>query len=629
MIGTEPKRLSDNWCRLIKRFLFSIIEYPCQSYSVLASKLAQIKTSDPNGLIQDEVDEYTDASTSNRSKYRRALITTASLAYAIKNLYVPWVTVSNIDFNNIYSYNSSNIRRIDETTFQLVCIKTNCTQFLLTGTGKTLDIRHFPIIPTCHPFMNLIYPPTTHLGPYAMFLHTLVSFVALLLGVVVPLHQLRYPCRSDSLMFVVAPRLTRSLMGLRVKELYLEYNDSLKSYLKAIDDKNTFRSSSADRYLSIMRKRGYLNQIRHEIQLHFSEYKVSIDSENCLHMCWNELVEDCLPIVRSSWWLARARRILITVFSASIVSFLIEAGLIVADVIQRSRLKILELSLMEAEMLRSGCRPWVEIAPNVKLVLPPGLMRLNFNPLTLLDNGILLVLVMILPCLAANYYLVDRELTCWRLELQNQLRVLCEITRIHQLQSSLNLSSGPEMQLSKKGNTCPRHGTLSVDSLHNRKLGRDSIYKQIFFECNSMDRLMFRTSPMERQDSRTEVGRFSRTELNGKVATQQVVLKALSELELTSDSFLNLLEKMYISFRLFMEHVRHCSDTTAPLAFISLGLSYGLVIIVVWHSRLMYQFSYEHMLVVVVTCVWSILITVLISNFHAKVSLPSVLMQDV
>lgn len=622
-IATRIEHLADKLCKLIKWFLVAVIEFPCYSHNELADNIAKLGVDDPDALIESELSEYIKTSTSGRSKLRRLLITATSLVYAIKNLYVPLITVWSIDFKNI-DVSGPNYEVISKNTIGLLCIKTNCTQFLLPGTGRTLDIRHFPLVPTCHPMINLIYPPTTYLGPYAMFLHAMVCFVVLQLGVILPLYQLMSPCKSDPLMFVIAPRLTIGLLGLRVKELYLEYNESFKSYLKAVEDRDTYRSLSPDRYLTLLTKRPHLSQVRHEIQLHFSGemHNVSIKSEACLHKCWNELIWDCLPVVRTDWWRAHARRLIVIVFSISFSSLIYRVFVIAADVTRRTNLKAEELDWMKAEMYRTNCRSWFEVAPGVKFVAPPELYGINFNPSTLLDNVVVLILIMIIPCLAANYYLMDRELTCWRLELQDQLRIVCEITQIKQLE----IASASSVCKNASKSTCLRHGMLSVRSLLSRKLGRESIFRQVFFACNEFTPLLnFRTRPMLRHDTASLVRRrirCDRTELNGKIARQQLVLRALSELELSSDAFLNLLEKMYISFRLFIEHVHHCSDTTPPLTFATLGLSCGLVIIVVWHSRLMSEFSYEHMLVVVVTCLWTIMMNAMMSNFHAKVSSP-------
>lgn len=85
--------------------------------------------------------------------------------------------------------------------------------------------------------------------------------------------------------------------------------------------------------------------------------------------------------------------------------------------------------------------------------------------------------------------------------------------------------------------------------------------------------------------------------------------------------YIALMEKFYISFRLFYNYVKKCSGTTLPLAFISHIQSFGLIATILWHSHTVKKFTFEHLLLTAINCAFSMTVVVIMSNFHAKVSL--------
>lgn len=90
---------------------------------------------------------------------------------------------------------------------------------------------------------------------------------------------------------------------------------------------------------------------------------------------------------------------------------------------------------------------------------------------------------------------------------------------------------------------------------------------------------------------------------------------------MSEDKFTDLMTKLYISFRLFMRHVRHCSDAIPLLSIGTYVVTSSAVAIIVWHSRTIGQLNFEHVYFTLACSVWSALLLTFMSNFHAKVSL--------
>lgn len=676
MPPNRGKSYYDRLCKGVQMYMFLFIRYPCYSHDQLMEQVARIRAAN-EPLEAAELNDYLDSSTTDKFRKYRKLIMGSSVLYAIKNLCVPVLSILIVDFSDL-STNGTNIRHIKGNEYHMVCLQTNCTQFLLPNTGHTLDARHFPVIPNCHPFINMIFPPTTYLGPFAMILHAVVSWYVVILGVIIPLSQMSSPLKSDSLMFLLAPRLTRTMMSARIKKIYATYINSFKSFMNVNHERQHFRTlthvPSLPCHPPVVLGRRYSSQVGLELQSlrskPYSDLKscatatTYIGNEDTALQCQHDddrsrrFVDECLPIARSNWWRTRARVLFATVYFLSTLLVVWEGSMLTLNVYQRVALKAVEQRAMRDEIVRSKCLAWVEIAPGVRFYPPHSVFDIKWDLLTISDNILFVLLILVIPCMSASYYLMDRELTCWRLELQSRTQILAEITRFqtftHNRLTACTITTTIRRPLPKVIIGSPKysgHRLLSVptscskscrsinedrpipligidiEASHHlgKVVGHECTYdidkfRRAFFENNKLGLMTYRSRPFGRHDLRADGKRHDRSKLNGLIATQQLALEIMSEIELTPDGYLNLMEKMYISFRLFMEHVKNCSEATPPLTILSVVLNGGLIIISVWHSHLLGQFSYEHMLVVVISCLWALAMIALMSNFHAKVS---------
>lgn len=280
-----------------------------------------------------------------------------------------------------------------------------------------------------------------------------------------------------------------------------------------------------------------------------------------------------------------------------------------------------ELNAKRQETLRSECRFWIETSPGVRQIQHVFPEVLIWNPLTVIDSLYLLLILLLVPFLITHYYLIDCELNCWRMELLNKCQILTEVTRIKFLQRTLIDTFGQGEQDSPiVDDSSLGKGVLRCDvSGEEDSFGEPC--KQVFFENTQFGLFIFACKPFLRPDQPSgEV--YARTKFNGCMGLQQLVIDSVPSRDLISDDnrYLTQLEIMYMSFRLFMGHTQHCSDSTSSLSIAIHILDYGLTIIAVWHCHLLSEFTYEHLLVVSIACAWSLSLIILMGNFHAKVS---------
>lgn len=237
-------RDSTGVCRLFKYYLYHLIGFPTYSSEQLREQLTELRLEDYE-TSAEEREEYDKISTEKRSNYCFALVCLLSSLYGLKNMYIPWITAAMLDFKDIDT-DSPNVWQIGPNTYHVVCMDTNCTQFLRPHPVFTKDIRHFPVAPFCYPSIDSIYPPTTYVGPYSMLLHIMMGFMAITLGLSLPICLHLKPKSCNATMFILAPKLTSDLMSLRVKEIYRDYKKSFRNYQVSVEAKQKVRLVAAE-----------------------------------------------------------------------------------------------------------------------------------------------------------------------------------------------------------------------------------------------------------------------------------------------------------------------------------------------------------------------------------------------
>ena len=112
----------------------------------------------------------------------------------------------------------------------------------------------------------------------------------------------------------------------------------------------------------------------------------------------------------------------------------------------------------------------------------------------------------------------------------------------------------------------------------------------------------------------------TKSKYESTVAMERFVAQAIEANNLHPDSAIELLEKLYISVRIFVEHVHQYGPTmTLMIAYISLYI-YTFILIGAWYMYSVDNFILEPALLVIFA--WLLANTFILppSKFHAKVS---------
>lgn len=586
---------SDYICKSMRRFLFWLVQFPYYPYAELVKKISKLG----HEVGVDEIKEYEEVS-SKVTRRPILIMISASFLFSLKILYHPWLLARTIDFKDL-DLNSTNQWVIDNNTIQSFCIQSNCTRFFSIGTEYSLDIRHFPIIPTCHPTLGQIYAPTIFLGPYAMLLHCALGSTVLAYGVIIPLINLYYPAKCDTLMFLVAPELTMRMMSLCAIKIHEEYKTSYLNYIR----KNKYISSNFQYRLTYLvppakrtsrlerfpvmnscflakdheKTSGDPQRISSDTHFGSSKYSSSLQYR---------YAQDCLPNIRTMSWHSKIQRKFVKwlAFSVACISF---QGLVVAvDLAGRFMIKSNEFDFMRHEMYQSGCRGWYLSPSGEKDIIPPyPTWTLKWNIATLLDSIILINVYNLAVCFVSLYLMINHELSIWLSEIHNELEILIEVTRYRSYQES--------------------HHKLFEAERRRRSSFKDS-------ERLQMDVTSIRNWFQLHKDQ------FDRRKLISKICTQQLVSRKLSDAELTSDGYFDQMVKHYISLRLLTNYINDCSSTISVLSSGNYLACFLIELFAVWHGRLVGQFGSEHIITTTSCVLWTVMFLAIMSNFHAKVS---------
>lgn len=592
-------------CKLIKNYLFLFIQFPCYDYKELVGRTSEVQ----HQVAADEYKEYENCSSKSKSGIRFCVLILLTVIFSVKNYYFQFI--NKIDMSDPETVRS-NQWRIDENTLQVACVQTNCTDF-------PRDIRQFSLVHICYPAISAIYPPTTFLGPYASLMHGVIAIVATAWGLMALDHYF-FPLKCDTIMFLVAPKLTRYPMIVSARQIYLDYESSRENYLRFIGAKRVRHRSSSYvtdigsingyRMSRVFRKnhseqldRRYLNNnlyianefglsnMTHDIDkgylqvnrlttMRASSIKVTDDRYSCDNIIQDQLALSHLPKVRTMWWHAEAQDVFIKVLMKYVIACSVQNALFLLDFWRRYLNKLQDAEHYRQEMHVTGCRAWFLSETGVKDILSiEQVWTMQVDLLAFVDNIFLILIMLVSCCLGALFYLIKYELNYWRSDIDSNLKHLIEMTRS---QSGASLDCSPN-------NT--------YETYHKHIDGMDDCIRPSLLPDN-LDSCRI-IEPIDAEPS---------------------AISRIPNSELTSQKYFELMAKLYVSFRLFMKHVERCSDTSPLLSFITLLLTYGITLMSVIHGRYLRQFSFEHMSITFMSIAYAATFLTFMSSFHAQVS---------
>lgn len=573
--------------RIMKRTLFFFIGYPYFDKDELEGRPEVLE-----GVPSAELKECMELSIKRPCCLFSTVIFTI---YFIKNNFV--VISSFLAFDH---YDPS--RSLEEITYSSAgggqykpryrfgCIETNCTR-LTNDSSLAQDLSFIPLITVCEPRLNIFYAPSAYLDSFGLLLLTTVSFQVFVLGAGVAIMQYYFPLSCESLMFILAPTLIVNKIRNRLKILFVTLDKSFKN----------FKSIAADRRLDgglcAHHSRDRFRSFRYQIERP-SIYHTDSDLEN------EELVEDCIPVIRSNWWRAK----LVRLFMHSIVAIYSTVTAIASILFIYIYIMLMKkrafLKEVADSMAEQNCFIWHPSSSQDR-----SIEYINLDPAgakwtlySLVETSVIVSppLIMMSATLV-SFYVTTCELACWLEEVKLQIQLAIETGR---LQGAM---------LREPNNIKPSRAevTTKFDLNMIRRKFKENTY------LNSISRVT--TKPMERRSIANAPNKAVVRTLDAKMAQQEFVLDSLATSRWNAqESYAEMIKKVYISFRLIVDLVSCYSPHVVNSVIVSLIMNYGFAIIALWYSRQIRNFNLEPITLVLCAWIFSAILILLAAKFHAN-----------
>lgn len=534
-------------------FAFSRHPYfnPLENYPA-ASKLVPTSTIS----IENDVPVLYDYHFGNIEIKRRSFglskdnfITYYYLIYFLRNVYFSW-----------WSYELQDGRRARATIYttngsvhytQLGCLSTNCSTFGVQETEDGLPMRQddvaaqllmLPLFRICHPRLSFLYPPATDMGKLALLLFPASNTFVLIYCIMLPIWQTIFKSSSDSVLFIMAPRLSRRLTMLRMRGSIKELNSP-----------------------SLMKGSVYLPGEKHSSAKFFPEPLFITRAS----------LTPLLPAIRTEWW----RKSIVRAYFYSFVYLLI--GALVGPVIF---IILINEKKSDTRELMNRYQKYTGVHNCSILVQDRGeeaplLMQdinLDWQLAHSVEHFILGFLnVTGLTALLIYYYLNIGELTCWLRELEHNTLILVELTSLLKCSRDTTFPGRPQTRMTPvPARTLAEMITYSISNFIMRT--------EFMFGAILRTRML--PGP-----SNTTLG----PKLSNKISYQQLATDMIkiavggkgrsavahnaSEGQLAS-IVCGQMEYLNVSYKLFLESIRAVSRSIESLLVASNLLIYGLIL---------------------------------------------------
>lgn len=573
---------------LTKACLSELLKFPCYSHDDLDRQLSGLVQ---QCILESDIQAYAKCSTKIPLKRWRSVLTAITILYIMKNLSILYLTLGTIDSDDSWmSINSELDLEQDNSTYIFsLCFYSNCTEYSRPYTGAAKDVRYFPAIPICHPEISFLYPPTIWIPPQSFMLHLMTAVVCFVVNILLHLYTYRRPTPCDALMFLQAPILTSQILEMKAMNIYASLKRSYRAFSRRnrnIDDSDLVELDKlATSFGPSKRQEGYIAATD-------AYDKHDLDQ-------WYRHKSDCLPRIRTDNWRIKGSQIFIHAMVGFSFMCLAVFVYITYDIYRRCLKKYNEHNMYRDEIIRSRCKQIRVSIDGTQQFMNPDEWLFRWNFLSLLDNSITFTVMIVVATILSTYYLIVAELNDWRLELVEQYDILSEATwvLIYEIGSGGSIGYGePKRAQLIDCRKMSMLKLLDIAELHFKRIKDMVPASGSRFSLIKLDTIF------------SESRAFPISQNPDPYGTQGF------------ERYIALMEKFYVSFRLFHWYVKRCAASTTPLTIISHVLSYSLIGVAVWHSRMVGQFLVEHTVLIGVNCCFTLSPIVIMSNFHAKVS---------
>lgn len=620
-------------CRLVKRCLFVLARYPVFQAEYIDRSINKPTTS------REDLQSYNESS-NRRGRFRTILLVLVYVVYSIKNSIVPIRTLLLFDHYNL----ESNIELVGGKTspeqwLRSSCLVTNCTR-LSKNRSLAEDLSKLPIFHLCTPYLDKIYSPITKLDALGLLLYATSTFSLLLLGSWVPVQQLLYPTSNETIMFITAPEATTRTMRVKARELLVELFVSNDNFcLNSTEKRNNF--STKRRLIDRASVRNRSNGYNPVTKTQNGPKRVTLDSDKPLGIpvdSWvcrvsgktNEqferIADDCLPTIRSNWWRHLTAQAFCQVLALTLATYATATVFVIALIQKKIYEKQDLLNEFANEIRQQNCL----ILANFKRYNNDDLhgfimgdeiqlsqLDLSWTGLALFQTGVLNLLPLFTVAIMFTYYFIlICELICWINEIR--LYLIASLVVAQYFDSKHNDKPIDSLQ-----------GHVKFSKLKCKHIN-ETEFKWFMFirKATYPNSKLFSFSLHNSQtNDALRIHQFWSELQSGKClgdndnCVNWTIGQNSSQMSQYTETDIENLEKVYINFRLFVEHIRGCTPGLMRiLIIICYLLDYGSTLIAVGLSRRVRDFKKEPMVVVTVTLIVSNFFIIMAANFHANVS---------
>lgn len=660
-------------CRIIKRFMFILIRYPCYNHSELEKEIVTLS------LPEEDLKEYL----SNTSKERLYVLLPATVffVYFLKSFFAPLYSLSLYDLSDV----ESNIKQVDDKLYEFTCMITNCTSIMFNSTLAD-DLAKLPVFALCNPKLSSWFHVSKFGGVLGCFIFSMIGFGILILGSLLSVQQIVAPSNNDSYMYAVAPSVERLRICNRMCDIIVDMANSFVNFRtlslrrtfshcqKCADDKrfsiqrSTLKSPATVRKNNSKQNHTSLCEVSHDkltkydnkqteytnghakVQDLSTKFDYTSLVSSYFYITTNQefdaFVHDSLTIIRSGeWWQIFLAKLYLRALACFAAACLLMAYSVVfvmtTTANQTGRLMKQYAKLMN----QAKCALWYLeghdqnhlnelISVNKKhdqleqiATIDLSLIDVRWDTYNALETTFCVSIpVAAVICAIIAFHLTISELTCWTEELRFQVQLAIEFSRFQ-----LNLSKNKSLKFEQKS-------AAKFVPVYSKQANKKEVYcqkfsmltlKQVFKEHTGSILNFVTIWPMQREN----VAACERlnSHLESKLAHQELALSLMLQTRTSSsdqdntrwqgfESLLEMNEKVYINFRLYVESIARFAPPVATMIIHDHVLNYGSALIALWYRRKIPSFTTEPMILISVSLAVSFYSILMASSIHAKVS---------
>lgn len=489
---------------------------------------------------------------------------------AVRYIYKPIATLSLVDHYNP----SQSIRYIGNGTFEFACLSTNCTYF--TKGDSSFDILELPLSSLCRPELDVIFPSVDPTGYPGLMLSSILALTVFLLNTFALVNFLK-PKSTEFLLFITNPHSVIKLMVLpRIKKILSEYSESYMNF-----QGNFLFGCKFDRSNRLLKSNVLSDLSFNNEKSRFSRLEV----------------KEFVPNYRTIWWQNHMVTIATFIFirqiiveSSMTITFLLW---IVHRIDRRNDIN----SSFNVKMIQNSCSIW--LTDELENQRTPIHLREDISLMDFaqelsgwLDAAILIYCFTSINHLFSYTELSWYELSFWMNDLHQSMLLAIEV-------GEMTNSSGVCLYDINAGDFLAQ-------------------LRGMFRENNSLSnilKLRIKNLSLEGQRLKGQLGQ--------KITNQMLIVKymeAHSRLELDRRFQVELMERMYVELRLYVEQFGQHNINLTSLLIYSYAANYAIVVLIIIADRMVRNCTLILLICLALAWTFSLVNLIAVSTLHAKVS---------